>query len=349
MYKYVFAAKYREGAEYSTGNMWKCVYCKPAPRYTKVTGNKHAYVYMYSHSTREIRRERNHVKVCIARKRNVKNVRVEYSACKVISYECKMPGIMCKCNSERKVKSNKCIMPGKKCAKVPVCKKRYPEFMRECCFGPMVIKYALMVCTKEQNGCIGKNGIYSYYIRDESTAVGRYGSSLSRKRYGNSLRVSYVKNEKCGSTDKKCISVPSKMSTTGRGEEDVEMEDPLPGDKGACRFSICPRDLKSLICLLTEKKSSLNSKKSCRAVISLDCNIDVRCQVYSQLCKTVYICPEWKWYRTFSGSTIRSVNCSIACHCIYDILMLIRICMPYNNKTVSVELRFIIWCSRYGE
>jgi hypothetical protein len=359
------------------------MYCKPAPRYTKVTGNKHAYVCMYSHNAREKRRERNYVKVCIARKRNVKYVIVECSACKVISYECKMPGKMCKGKSERKVKSYKCRrpgkmyvkvigckMPGRMCkgingrtvksytcrmpgnmyVKVSVCKKKYPMYRWKCCFGPMVNKYVLMVCTNERTGCTGKNDTYSYYGKDGSTAVGMYSCPLYMGRYGNSLRASYAKKGKYGSTDIECISVPSKMSATARGEDDVEMEDPLPGDKGACRFSISTRVLKLLICLLIEKKSSLNNKKSCRAVISFDCNSYVRCQINTQLCKTVYTCPDWNRYITILSSTISPVNYYATWHCVlYVMLGLICISMPSINKTVSVEHRFIIWCSRYGE
>jgi hypothetical protein len=68
------------------------------------------------------------------------------------------------------------------------------------------------------------------------------------------------------------FSVLSKMSAADRGEEDVEMADPvLPGGKGACCFinpscRINPRKPLEIVNALEFSKMI-----SCRAVTSLDC------------------------------------------------------------------------------
>ena len=70
------------------------------------------------------------------------------------------------------------------------------------------------------------------------------------------------------------IPVLTKMSTAGRGEDDVEMADPaLLGEKGACRFSHNSCLIKSCIFVSVILTRLVQKIVTCRAVISLDCFI----------------------------------------------------------------------------
>ena len=150
------------------------------------------------------------------------------------------------------------------------------------------------------------------------------------------------------------IPVLSKMSTAGRGEDDVEMADPALTGLNSVFASIVSGTLFALIMcsnLLVKILVIMLNKVclSCRAVISLDCFLSCCPSIVVNLfaCKTrLYIA---RWHLALDSPVINDYACKTRLHKTRSHSALDRIDPAKNRIYVIVELTFIIWCGRYGE
>ncbi len=301
--RYMIRIKYKVVSIYSTVNKKVSTNAELALRCTQVKVNKDAHVYLYSQSTRENRRSKTYVNESCVSEKYAKRVKVINTASVVNDIAGKIEDSVyveeCKCM--RLYMVNECVRyvdPGKR-----------------------------KICGKGENGISGMEKRHLQYITKGNkrcvTSIlccGKFPKPILYIHCNQNLEK--VKNISYG-----CIPVLTKMSTVGRGEDDVEMADPaLSGEKGACRFSHKSCLIKS--CKLLSFIHTLESPKNvmCRAVISLDC----LSYIY-----VVYICPVIGklnvHYRTPASVHILGKS------------------VPSKRVYVLGELLFISWCSRYGE
>ena len=199
------------------------------------------------------------------------------------------------------------------------------------------------ICGKGENGISGMKKRHVQYITKGNkrcvtsiVCCGKFPNPILYIHCNRSL-------EKVKKISYDCIPVLTKMSTAGRGEDDVEMADPaLLGEKGACRFSHNSCLIKSCIFVSVILTRLVQKIVTCRAVISLDCLFSI----YAR-----YICPVIvKLIEPYKTPTIRPVIGKLNVR--YKPPTRVNIlgkCVPNKRVYVLGELLFISWCSRYGE
>jgi hypothetical protein len=203
--RYMKTIKYKVVSIYSTVNKRKSTHVELAWTCTQVMVNKDVYVYLYSQSTRENRRDKTYVNVSREREKYAKCVKVIHKA-SVAKY-----GVS-KINDSIYVEEWKCIKLGMvyKCV-------RHVDYM------------VMKVYGKRKNGIRGLEKMHLQYIskgNKYSVNSMSYGGKYVRKVTLIIYRYCVQNLERGSITSYGWIPVLSKMSTAERGEEDVEMADP---------------------------------------------------------------------------------------------------------------------------
>jgi hypothetical protein len=206
-YSYVKSGKY---GMYCTVNTRVSIHIKLARQCTEVRVNRNTPVWLYSHSTRERKRDKTYVKESSEKRKCAKGVKVKYVKC-VEMYN-----------------------PSKRLRLIYVVEKIYVNYTN--------LRYKDSAAKVKQNR--GKNEILLllktpwWYgpVKKMSNPINAVDHGMKvNKDVMVSLRCCGIK--RVANTIYGQISVLSKMSTVDRGEDDVEMADPvLPGGKGACCF-----------------------------------------------------------------------------------------------------------------
>jgi len=315
--RYITGEKYKVVSIYSMVNKKVSKKVELVLRCTQVMVNKDVHVYLYSQSARENRRSKTYGNESYMSEKYT--IRIKVINKKYVGKD-----------TAGKIDVS-VYVDGRKCRWLYIVKGW--------------VRY--MYSEKRKIRGKGKNGIYTmekrYCISKgiKRCVTGRYWRGKSPKCLSDvhcSINPKSVSIRSYG-----YIPVLTKMSTAGRGEDDVEMADPaLLGEKGACRFSHNSCLIKSCILLSVILTRLVQKIVTCRAVISLDCLFSIY---------AVYICPVIvKLIVPYKTPTIRPVIGKLNVR--YKPSTRVNIlgkCVPNKRVYVLGELLFISWCSRYGE
>jgi hypothetical protein len=242
-YRYVKSGKY---GMHCTVNTRVSIHRKLAPQRTKVRVNSNTPVCLYSHSTREMKRDKTYVKESSEKRKCAKCVKVKYVKPVVMQYNASKRFSMVYVIEKIYVVYNNLWY------KDSAAKVKQPRGKNET---------LLLLNTSWWYGSVKK-------MRYPINAVGR-GMKVNKevmvslRCYGIRRVVNIIYGQ---------LSVLSEMSAADRGEDDGEMADPaLPGGKGACCFINHSCKIKSYSPLEIVNAREFYKMISCRAVISLDC------------------------------------------------------------------------------
>ncbi len=241
-YRYMKSGKY---GMHCTVNTRVSIHMKLALQRTKVRVNRNTPVCLYSHSTREMKRDKTYVKESSEKRKCAKCVKVKYVKSVIMYNASKRLSMVYEVEKIYVVYNNLRYKDSAAKVKQPRGKKETMLLLKTSWWYGSV---------KKMSNSINAVGHGTKVNKDVMVSLRSYGIiRVANTIYGQ-------------------FSVLSKMSAADRGEDDVEMADPaLPGGKGACCFINHSCKIKTYRPLEIVNARVFSKMISCRAVISLDC------------------------------------------------------------------------------